>query len=42
LKTGLDWWRKQINAGIADEIIANHETIRLQLGQTTSITSIKE
>jgi len=42
MKIGLDWWRKQICAGIADEIIDNHEIIRLKIGQTTSISSIKE
>jgi len=42
LKSGLDWWKRQIDNGQAEKILEEQEAIRLLVGQTSCITSQKQ
>ena len=41
LEAGLAWWKEQIEAGLADEIMKKREARREEIGQTTAVTCFK-
>jgi ubiquinone/menaquinone biosynthesis C-methylase UbiE len=41
LKAGQTWWRSVIDAGGADEFLAEREALRTKVGMTTSVTAVK-
>ena len=42
LKAGLNWWKKKIDNGEAEQFLKTQEEIRKLIGQTTCITSQKK